>query len=418
MIDEYLEERYPEPPLLPADPGERAAARLVVFRFDDFGDAYYAPSGEARAGADERARRRRSAALDALLAATPFLTGRAFGLADVAYLPWLLRLRDLMGVSLEPYPAVVPLARERAPSGRRSLPRSRPSPRSPHERRHAPASSPSASASRGSCCSTSAARRRVHRRRRRPVRPAARAASPAPGTWTSPCCSRRRMPTRCALVGAAEGAEVIAYCHSGAAPRWPSTCSPPRGTRRGTTSGRGTSGRATRSCPPSRARLGRCARNDARRRVEERAAERPPLLVPRREVAVGLRHDLLERLRRARRRPRRTSVEHVPLDLGVELDAPRAVAEPVRLPRGGARASSTAPVGEVEAVVVPLERRDAPREDAEDRVGGPRRSGRPSCQPDLGLPAGPTRRPPRASDELRAEADAEDGHAGARAPTR
>ena len=32
-----------------------------------------------------------------LLAATPFLSGRAFGLADVAYLPWLLRLRDLHG---------------------------------------------------------------------------------------------------------------------------------------------------------------------------------------------------------------------------------------------------------------------------------------------------------------------------------
>ena len=30
----------------------------------------------------------------------------AFGLADVAYLPWLLRLRDLLGVTLEPYPEI------------------------------------------------------------------------------------------------------------------------------------------------------------------------------------------------------------------------------------------------------------------------------------------------------------------------
>ena len=36
VIDEYLNERYPEPPLWPDDPGERAAGRLLVFRFDDF----------------------------------------------------------------------------------------------------------------------------------------------------------------------------------------------------------------------------------------------------------------------------------------------------------------------------------------------------------------------------------------------
>jgi glutathione S-transferase len=104
VIDEYLEERYPEPPLWPADAGARAAARLLVFRFDDFSDAYYAlRRGEAGADAELAAE---LAALDAFLAATPFLTGGEFGLADISYLPWLLRLRDLMGVSLEPYPAV------------------------------------------------------------------------------------------------------------------------------------------------------------------------------------------------------------------------------------------------------------------------------------------------------------------------
>jgi len=104
VIDEYLDERYPEPPLLPADPGERAAARLVVFRFDDFGDAYYAfRRGEDGAEAELADA---LAALDAVLEATPFLSGRAFGLADISYLPWLVRLRDLLGVALEPYPAI------------------------------------------------------------------------------------------------------------------------------------------------------------------------------------------------------------------------------------------------------------------------------------------------------------------------
>jgi glutathione S-transferase len=104
VIGEYLEERYPEPPLLPADPGERAAARLLMFRFDELSGPYYAlRRGEpGAASALEGA----LTALDAFLAATPFLTGRGFGLGDVAYLPWLLRLRDLMGVSLEPFPAI------------------------------------------------------------------------------------------------------------------------------------------------------------------------------------------------------------------------------------------------------------------------------------------------------------------------
>jgi len=104
VIDEFLNERYPEPPLWPADPGERAAARLLVLRFDAFSDAYYAfrREGEgARAAFEEEL-----GALDALLQGMPYLTGRDFGLADVAYLPWVLRARDLYGVPLEPWSAV------------------------------------------------------------------------------------------------------------------------------------------------------------------------------------------------------------------------------------------------------------------------------------------------------------------------
>jgi glutathione S-transferase len=105
VIDEYLEERYPEPPLLPEDPGERAAARLLVFRFDEtLGDPYYAFRRQQQ-GADgwlDLGLR----GLEAMLQTAPFLTGARFGLADVSYLPWLLRLRGLMGLSLEPYPAI------------------------------------------------------------------------------------------------------------------------------------------------------------------------------------------------------------------------------------------------------------------------------------------------------------------------
>ena len=101
VIDEYLEERYPEPPLLPADAGERAAARFLVFRFDDLGKPYYAVR-RGEAGSDGRLAHA-LAGLDHLLGGAPFLTGRSFGLADIAYLPWLLRMRDLMGISLDGY---------------------------------------------------------------------------------------------------------------------------------------------------------------------------------------------------------------------------------------------------------------------------------------------------------------------------
>jgi glutathione S-transferase len=104
IIDEYLDERYPEPPLLPADAAERAAARFIVFRFDDFQRPYYAlrrgePGAEAAFG-------ERLSWLDRLVSAMPYLTGSSFGLADIAYLPWALRARDLLGVDLGRWPAV------------------------------------------------------------------------------------------------------------------------------------------------------------------------------------------------------------------------------------------------------------------------------------------------------------------------
>ncbi len=102
MINEFLEERYPEPPLLPADPGARAAARLRIFRDNDFTGPYYdLRRGEVGA---EDAFAAALAELDATLAAAPFLTGEAFGLADIALVPWVIRARDMLGVSLEPYP--------------------------------------------------------------------------------------------------------------------------------------------------------------------------------------------------------------------------------------------------------------------------------------------------------------------------
>jgi glutathione S-transferase len=104
VIMEYLEERYPEPPLLPADPADRALARVWIFRHDDFTKPYYA----LRRGEDGAAERfdEQLVTLDAALERQPWLTGAEYGLADSAYVPWVLRARDMLGVSFEEFPAV------------------------------------------------------------------------------------------------------------------------------------------------------------------------------------------------------------------------------------------------------------------------------------------------------------------------
>jgi len=83
---ELLEELHPEPALLPADPAARARARVLVHRFDsNLGDDYYAY------------RRGDPNDLDAKLEALD--VGQSL-FADVAYLPWVIRARDMLGVTL------------------------------------------------------------------------------------------------------------------------------------------------------------------------------------------------------------------------------------------------------------------------------------------------------------------------------
>ena len=41
-----------------------------------------------------------------MLEARAYLAGDEYSLADIAYVPWLLRARDLLGVELEPWPSV------------------------------------------------------------------------------------------------------------------------------------------------------------------------------------------------------------------------------------------------------------------------------------------------------------------------
>jgi glutathione S-transferase len=98
VINEYLEERYPEPALWPSDAAERGLARVLVHRFDRLSKPYYTlrrGDGSAREELERELSR-----LDALLEAQPFLTGREYGLADIAYVPWILRAQSMLGVEL------------------------------------------------------------------------------------------------------------------------------------------------------------------------------------------------------------------------------------------------------------------------------------------------------------------------------
>lgn len=86
VIMEYLEERYPDPPLLPTDPTERARARLLVHRFDDaLGGDYYA----FRRGVENELAQKLEQ-LD---------VGQSL-FADIAYVPWVIRAREVLGVEL------------------------------------------------------------------------------------------------------------------------------------------------------------------------------------------------------------------------------------------------------------------------------------------------------------------------------
>jgi stringent starvation protein A len=104
VINEYLDERYPDPPLWPADAADRALGRLLVFRFDQLSKPYYAVRRDED-GARERLDAE-LAKLNAILDAQPYLSGREFGLADIAYIPWLVRARDRMSVELGSFGAL------------------------------------------------------------------------------------------------------------------------------------------------------------------------------------------------------------------------------------------------------------------------------------------------------------------------
>jgi RNA polymerase-associated protein len=101
IICEYLDERFPHPPLLPVDPVSRASARLYMFRVEN---DWYALVDQILAGgkAATRARKELREGLTAaapILAHKPFFMSDEFSLVDASIAPLLWRLPAL-GVEL------------------------------------------------------------------------------------------------------------------------------------------------------------------------------------------------------------------------------------------------------------------------------------------------------------------------------
>ncbi len=102
IILEYLDERYPHPPLLPVDPVSRATFRMYIYRVEK---DWYSRVDTILAGgkAATKARKELKESLTAsapILAAKPFFMSDEFSVVDASIAPLLWRLPHL-GIELD-----------------------------------------------------------------------------------------------------------------------------------------------------------------------------------------------------------------------------------------------------------------------------------------------------------------------------
>lgn len=105
VVAEYLDERYPHPPLMPVDPVSRSRLRLAMYRVNrdwvDGGKIIESSSAEKKVAATKKALFESLVAADKLFGLTPYLLHDELSLADCALLPLLWRL-PAYGIDLMP----------------------------------------------------------------------------------------------------------------------------------------------------------------------------------------------------------------------------------------------------------------------------------------------------------------------------
>ena len=102
IINEYIDDRFPHPQLIPADPVMRARARLFLFRFEL---ELFSQIDAIEQGSQKTADKARAVIRDNLTQIAPvfakqrYMLGEEFSMLDVAIAPLLWRL-DYYGIQL------------------------------------------------------------------------------------------------------------------------------------------------------------------------------------------------------------------------------------------------------------------------------------------------------------------------------
>ena len=104
IICEYIDERFPHPQLMPAEPVERARARLFMLNFDRelFSHVRTLESmqtDDAAKNAARRALRSQLTAMSPLFLKNKYILGETFSMLDIAMAPLLWRL-EVYGIEL------------------------------------------------------------------------------------------------------------------------------------------------------------------------------------------------------------------------------------------------------------------------------------------------------------------------------